>query len=87
MYLGVSIIGNDDLLPELRRQGVNYFFVGVGSVGDSRVRQRLFELGLRHGLEPVRVIHPSAIVSPSARIERGASILAGAIVSARCGDW
>lgn len=80
--LGVPLLGGDDLLPGLRAQGVDRFFVGVGSTGDAGLRIRLYELGLAHGLEPVTCRHPSAIVSPEARLGRGVTLLAGAIVNA-----
>lgn len=79
--LGVPIRGNDGLLAELVREGVAYYIVGVGGVGDNRPRQRLFELGLSFGLTPFRVRHPSAVCSRWARIGPGSQLLAGSIVN------
>jgi UDP-perosamine 4-acetyltransferase len=81
--LGVPVLGTDELLPALCQKGVRLIFVGVGSVGDARARQRLFLLGLDQGLEPIRLIHPRAIVSRSTKLGRGAAILAGAIINCR----
>jgi UDP-perosamine 4-acetyltransferase len=81
--LGVPVLGTDELLPALYRKGVRLFFVGVGSVGDARARERLYVLGLDQGLEPIRVLHPRALVSRSTKLGRGAAILAGAIVNSR----
>jgi sugar O-acyltransferase (sialic acid O-acetyltransferase NeuD family) len=78
---GVPVLGDDTLLPELRRQGIRHFFVGIGSVGDARARERIFELGIQQGYEPVTVTHPSAIISTSASLGRGSIILAGAIIN------
>jgi len=80
--LGVPVLGGDELLPALREDGISCFFVGLGSVGDCRPRMRLFELALKHGLNPVEVIHPRATVSPSAKLGKGVTILAGAVVNA-----
>ena len=80
--LGLPVLGNDDLLPQLARSGVSGFFMGVGSLGDARLRQRLFAWALSLGVEPVTVIHPRAVVSPSARVGRGTCIFAGAVVNA-----
>ena len=79
---GVPVRGGDELLPELVRQGVTGFVVGVGGVGDNRPRKRLFELGLAHGLQPVTVQHPSAICSTRAKVGVGTVLLAGSVVNA-----
>lgn len=79
--LGVPVLGGDELLPELARQGIRHFVVGLGGVGDNRPRRRLFELGLSHGLRPLTVRHPSAVCSPSARIGMGCVLNAGTIVN------
>lgn len=80
--LGVPILGGDELLPKLVRQGATHFVVGVGGVGDNGPRRRLFELGLAHGLIPVTVCHPSAICSRWAKVREGSALFPGAIVNA-----
>jgi len=79
--LGVPILGNDEILPKLRQEGIQYFFVGVGGIGDNQPRKRLFEFALFHKIKPVNVIHPQAIISPSAEIGDGATLMAGTIVN------
>jgi len=81
--LGVPVVGGDDELERLAGEGVERFAVGVGSVGDADLRQRLFELGLSHGLSPLTVIHPSAVVAPSAELEDGVQVMARAVINAR----
>ena len=81
--LGVRILGNDDLLPELMAGGADSFLVGVGSTGDNRPRQRLFELALSHNLKPLTVIHPSAVCSQWATLGPGSQILPMSVVNAR----
>jgi sugar O-acyltransferase (sialic acid O-acetyltransferase NeuD family) len=80
--LGVPVLGDDGLLPALKGGGVGHFFVGLGGVGDTRPRRRLFELALRHGMKPVDAIHPQAIISPSAVLGEGVTIMPGAVVNA-----
>jgi UDP-perosamine 4-acetyltransferase len=80
--LGVPVLGGDDLLAVLKRDGVCHFFVGLGSVGDTRPRRRLFELALEYGMRPVDAVHPQAVVSPSAEIGEGVTIMAGAVINA-----
>jgi UDP-perosamine 4-acetyltransferase len=81
--LGVPIVGGDEQLPELIRNGADCFVVGLGTTGTGAARQRLFKIGLASGLEPLAVIHPSAVVSPSARLGRGCQLMPGSIVNAR----
>ena len=44
--MGVPVLGNDGLLPDLKRDGVTHFFVGLGSTGDTCPRRRLFEFAI-----------------------------------------
>jgi sugar O-acyltransferase (sialic acid O-acetyltransferase NeuD family) len=80
--LGVPVLGDDDLLPILKHDGICHFFVGLGSIGDTRPRQRLFELALQYEMKPVDAVHPQAIVSPSAELGKGVTIMAGAAINA-----
>ena len=81
--LGVPIVGGDDVLPELREQGIAAALVGVGSVGDAATRVRLFERLGQVGFELPVVQHTGSVVSPSATLGAGSAILAGSIVNAR----
>ena len=80
--LGVPVIGNDSLLPQLVDRGARYFVVGLGATRDNRPRQRLFELGLAHKLEPLSVIHPSAVCSQWAKVGSGSYLLPSSVVNA-----
>ena len=80
--LGMPILGGDDQLPRLVQQGITQFVVGVGSIGDNRPRQRLFDLALKHGLAPLTVCHPSASCSPWATVGPGSVIFPQAVVNA-----
>ncbi|MDP3722485.1 MAG: acetyltransferase [Candidatus Omnitrophota bacterium] len=86
--LGVPVLGDDRLLPELYAQGIHQAFVGVGSVGDTRTRRRLYEDLCRHGFQIVAAIHPRAVIASSVQLGDAPTILAGAIVNAaaRLGD-
>ncbi|MBI3319046.1 MAG: acetyltransferase [Candidatus Omnitrophica bacterium] len=79
--LGVPVRGGDDLLPDLLREGIRHFVVGVGGISDNEPRRRLFELALRQGLTPLRACHPSAICSPSAVIGQGTIVFPHAVVN------
>ena len=76
------VLAGDEWLAEAREQGVGFFAMGVGGIGDNAPRRRLYELALTFGLEPVTVRHPSAICSRWARLGRGCQLLPGCIVNA-----
>lgn len=80
--LGSCVLGGDELLPALVRQGVTHAFIGLGSTGDLGPRRRLYELAHAHGLQMVAAIHPDAIVARSATIGSGATLMAGVVVNA-----
>jgi UDP-perosamine 4-acetyltransferase len=79
--LGVAVIGDDTLLPELRREGVDAGFIGVGAVADTSARRRLYETMREHGFEPIQLVHPKAILSRFASVGEGVTVMAGAIVN------
>jgi sugar O-acyltransferase (sialic acid O-acetyltransferase NeuD family) len=80
--LGVSVLGDDNLLEQLYEKGVRHAFIGLGSVGDSDPRKILYGKAQKLGFEAVSAIHPKAIVSPSASIGQGPTIMAGAVINA-----
>ena len=80
--LGLSVLGDDSLLPELKAKGISRFFIGIGSVGNASRRKQVYEQALALGMEPVSSIHPTAIISPSAILGRGCMILAGVVINA-----
>ena len=49
--LGVPILGDDDMLPYLKQNNIHHFFIGLGSIGDTDPRQRLFELAFQYDLK------------------------------------
>ncbi len=86
--LGAPILGGEELLCRLVARGATHFVIGIGSTHDTRLRQKLFEIGLSHGLIPFSVRHPSATCSHTIQVGSGVQILAGSIVNteARLGD-
>lgn len=80
--LGVPIIGDDNLLPELVNRGVNCFVVGLGSTGNNQPRQRLFDLSLSYNLKPLTMVHPTAFCSKWAKLGPGCQLFPGSIINA-----
>jgi sugar O-acyltransferase (sialic acid O-acetyltransferase NeuD family) len=80
-YLGVPVLGTDELLSELAKK-IPLFFIGLGSTGRMNHRVRLFELASALSMRPIRIIHPRAIISGSAILGEGVAVLAAAIINA-----
>ena len=76
---GVVIIGNDDDLPRLRREGVTHAHVAIGN---NRVRLKLARALEGMGFDLANAVSPAAILSPSTKLGRGIAIMAGAVVNA-----
>jgi UDP-perosamine 4-acetyltransferase len=80
---GVPVLGGDELLPELRGRGIDGFHVGVGSVGDTSPRRRLYDTATGTGLTAVDAVHGNAVLSPSVEHGNGLTAMAGSVVGAR----
>jgi|SRR6185312_10342203 len=52
------------------------------SIGKNAVRAARFQDGLKNGLQPATVIHPSAVVADSARIREGTVVMPRVVVNA-----
>jgi len=78
---GVTVLGDDSMIPALIQQGVRHFFLGVGSVDSSAFRRQLFEKCIAAHMEPVSTVHPAAILSPVAGLGKGCMVMAGAILN------
>ena len=80
--LGIPVMGDDTLLPELYNRGIHCAFIGLGTVGDTQPRRRLYEKVCQQGFQVVPAIHPRAVVAPSVKIGNGPTIMAGVVVNA-----
>lgn len=79
---GVPVEGGDEMLAALQARGVTHFVMGIGGLGTSDIRPRVWKAAVRSGLRPLSVIHASALVSSSASIGAGTQILSRAVVNA-----
>jgi sugar O-acyltransferase (sialic acid O-acetyltransferase NeuD family) len=81
---GAPVLGDDSLLSRQYDEGVRAAFIGLGGVGNTQPRRRLYDLALSEGFEVVSIRHPSAVISASARIGSGATLMPLAAVGADC---
>lgn len=69
--LSNEIIGTDDDLYNLYKEGYKDAFVTVGSIGNTELRRRLFHLIEMVGYNIPNIIDPSSVVSVNARLGNG----------------
>jgi UDP-perosamine 4-acetyltransferase len=80
-WLGIPVLGGDEVLTQLAGRGIGSFVIAIGSAAASPLRERLFRCARDGGLRAREVRHPAAIVAPSAQIGAGAQLLAGCVVN------
>ncbi|SFV02714.1 acetyltransferase [Butyrivibrio sp. INlla21] len=80
--MGISVIGCDDDLPKLIEQGWTDAFVTVGSIGNTKVRHRLYDMLKSIGFNTPSIVDPTAIIAKDVVIDDGTFIGKGAIVNA-----
>ncbi len=73
-------LGDDSVLSELDRD-VIAATVGVGSIGDTKLRRRLFAKAQGLGFLMPAVVHARACVAPSASLNSGVQVMAGAVIN------
>jgi UDP-perosamine 4-acetyltransferase len=78
--LGVPILGTDDILPQLREEGVIGAIIGVGSVGDAAWRRRLFVQTQHLGFQMIQALHPSCILGRTVVLKTGVVLMARSVV-------
>jgi hypothetical protein len=79
--LGIVVLGSDELLPRPFEDGIRQVFIGVGSVGESKLRRHLFAKAQHLRFVVIPRIHPGAVISPSATFGEGPNVMAGAVVN------
>ncbi len=79
--LGVPVLGGDELLRKIKKQGVKNAFISMGSVGDCSARKKLYEKIKKIGFEFPVIEHPRAVVAGDVEIEEGTFIAASATIN------
>ncbi len=77
---GVPVIGNDSDVQQYPPDKVA-IVNGIGSIGSTALRQKIYEKFKRKGYCFTQVIHPGAVVSRRAELGEGVQVMAGAVVN------
>lgn len=79
---GVPVNGTDDNLSRFFKKGVKFCFISAGSVGDTRLRVKLYNFAKKSGFVLPNLISPYALVSSRAFLGEGSFIAPGVIINA-----
>lgn len=77
---GVPVIGNDSDVQQYPPDKVE-LVNGIGSIGSTALRQKVYEKFKSQGYRFRQVIHPQAIISRRARLGEGVQVMSGAVVN------
>jgi len=78
-HFGSAYLGSDDVILQYNPTDIE-LVLGLGMLGPSSVREKIFNDFKGKGYYFKTLIHPSAIISPSVQLGEGVQILAGAII-------
>ncbi|WP_339060489.1 acetyltransferase [Tepidibacillus marianensis] len=76
---GLNVIGNDNEVLKYDPKEIR-LVNGIGSIGDTRKRQELYEYFKSKGYIFANVIHPLSILSNEIELSEGIQIMAGSII-------
>ena len=79
--LGISVVGDDNDLNKLIVDGWSDAFITVGSVGETKIRRRLYEMISQYGFNIPIIIDNSAIVGNGVTINEGVFVGKNAVVN------
>ncbi|NQU95467.1 MAG: acetyltransferase [Candidatus Omnitrophica bacterium] len=80
-FLGVPILGDDSVLPELFKKGIKKAFIAVGSIGGCSIRKKLYANLKNIGFELPAIKHQGAVIAGDVKIGEGSFVAAGAVIN------
>lgn len=78
---GIPVLGNADLLPKLRADGIDSAVNAVGGIGNFAVRWKIFGRLQKLDFSFPTLIHPSAFVEDTVTLADGIQVLAQSYIS------
>jgi sugar O-acyltransferase (sialic acid O-acetyltransferase NeuD family) len=81
-YYGYKIIGKfSDILRLYREKKVTHFAVGLAAVKHMAIKDYVYNVCIKLGLQPISAIHKDSYISPSSSIQKGCFILSFVTIS------
>lgn len=82
LFGSIKIVSSDDNLPALLEAGWTDAFVTVGSIGNTKLRRKLYSCILKEGFQIPNIVDPSAVVSIDAHLGKGVFVGKNAVINA-----
>lgn len=79
--MGISVVGRDEDLPNLKKSGWTDAFITVGSIGNTGLRRRLYQMIKELGFIVPVITDPSAVVAQDVKIGEGCFVGKGVILN------
>lgn len=80
LVLGVPVVGDDEYLIKLYKEGYHLIVNGVGAVSNHPVREDIYIKLKNIGFYLPNILHPKSILEPSVKMGEGNQIMAAAAV-------
>lgn len=80
---GIEVLDSDENLIKYKKAGVENAFISIGSIGNTSVRRKLYDLAKRIGFKIPIIIDNSAIMSNDTKILEGTFIGKGTIINTK----
>ena len=81
--LKVKILGMDEAVLKYGPEEIR-LVNGLGSIGDTAKRTKLFNVFKNKGYQFAGVVHPSAVLAKDVQLSEGVQVMAGAVVQTGC---
>lgn len=78
---GIPVLGNAEVLPKLRADGIDQAVNAVGGIGNYAVRWKIFGRLQQLDFSFPTLIHPAAFVEDTVRLAEGIQVLAQSYIS------
>lgn len=81
-FCGYPVLGNDDILSDYLKKGINNIALGIGGFKDNIHRTELYNKFSGLGFNIINAIHPNTVISKSVDIGNGVVVFPGVVLNA-----
>lgn len=79
--MGISILGCDDILPDIFKKGIRYAFISIGSLGDCSIRKKIYRYLKKIGFQLPVIVHRDTVVAENIILGEGTFVAAGVVIN------
>lgn len=80
-YRTYTIIGNDEDLEDIYESGIHYAFVCIGFMGNSAVREKIYDKVIQTGFQIPIIIDETAVVAEDVQLGAGTYVGRNAVIN------